>query len=259
MIVSTTAVAAVALAAGALWAVSVVVRDVSIIDVLWGPAFGIVAWAAAYDRGFALAPPQWGLVALVTIWGARLGGYLAWRNLGHSEDPRYAKMRERAGARFVWTSLLTVFGLQAALVCIISVPVQAGLQATAPAWSVWYVVGAVSWAIGLYFEAVGDLQLARFKADPANRGRVLETGLWRYTRHPNYFGDFMVWWGVFVFALGAGAPVWTVVGPVIMSVLLMKVSGVPLLEKDIAARRPGYVAYVARTSAFFPRPPRKAP
>jgi steroid 5-alpha reductase family enzyme len=142
-------------------------------------------------------------------------------------------------------------------VLVVSLPVQAALMSDATDPSVPLgVAGVVVWAVGMLFEAGGDAQLARFKADPENEGKVLDTGFWRYTRHPNYFGDFMVWWGHFLVALSLGAPWWTAVGPLVMSGLLMKVSGVPLLEKSMKQRRPAYADYVARTSAFFPWPPR---
>lgn len=240
----------------ALWAVSVRLRDSGIIDPFWGFGFVVVAWVAYLasdgDDGRRLL-----LAALTSVWGLRLFAHLARRNFGKPEDFRYAEMRARHGDRWPLRSLVTVFGLQAALMLIVSLPVQFGGVPDSPGLGWIAVAGVALWAVGLTFETVGDHQLSRFRADPANRGKVLDRGLWRYTRHPNYFGDFCVWWGLWLIAAEAGWPALTVVGPLLMSVLLMRVSGVGLLEKDIAARRPGYADYVRRTSAFFPRPPRR--
>jgi steroid 5-alpha reductase family enzyme len=181
------------------------------------------------------------------------------RNLGKGEDFRYQAMRRKHGDRFFVVSLGTVFGLQALLMWVISLPLQIGIAASDPGVGVspLDVVGTVLWAVGLFFEAVGDWQLARFKADPSNQGKVMDRGLWRYTRHPNYFGDFCVWWGLYLIAAAGGAG-WTVVGPILMSALLIRYSGAGLLEKTIGTRRPGYDDYARRTNGFFPGPPRKA-
>lgn len=241
-----------------LWLVSVAIRNVSIVDIFWGPGFALVAWTIAAERGWALTPSQWLLMALVSVWGLRLGAYLAKRNLGAGEDHRYAAMRSRIGPRFVWLSAFTVFGLQGALIWVIALPLQAALLEPSPrSLGVHAGVGVLVWAIGLTFEALGDAQLARFKADPSNAGKIMDRGLWRYTRHPNYFGDFMIWWGHFLVALAIGAPWWTVISPAIMSFLLTRVSGVPMLEQAMSKRRAGYDDYVRRTSSFFPRPPRE--
>jgi steroid 5-alpha reductase family enzyme len=240
-----------------VWIASLALRDASIVDPVWGLAFVAIAWATLVQVGGPADAPVRAtlLVALVTIWGVRLAVYLFWRKAGMDEDYRYVRMRERFGASFWWTSLFVVFLLQAGLAWLVSFPVQAGQVPVTPLGPL-DGIGVALWVVGLAFETVGDIQLARFKADPANRGRVLDRGLWRYTRHPNYFGDFLVWWGLFAIAAAAGAW-WTVFGPVLMSVLLLRVSGVALLERTIAERRPGYEAYVRRTSAFFPRPPRR--
>jgi len=240
----------------ALWAISLPLRDSSIVDVFWGSGFVAVAWL-----GFALADGSADrrllLAALVTVWGLRLTAHLARRNLGHGEDRRYAEMRRRAGERWPLRSLFVVFWLQAALIWVVSLPVTVAMSEATPAglgaldWA-----GTALWAVGFAFETVGDLQLSRFKADPANRGAVMDRGLWRYTRHPNYFGDFCVWWGVWLIALAAGAP-WTAIGPLAMSVLLIRVSGAAPLERSLVRRREGYADYVARTSGFFPLPPRR--
>lgn len=240
-----------------LWAISVALEDTSIVDIFWGSGFVIVAWAAfalgggSRDRGLLLA-------ALVTIWGLRLTVYLARRNLGKGEDYRYAAMRRRQGDRWPLRSLFVVFWVQGGLMWVVSLPVQVAMNEPAPGglglpgW-----IGAAVWALGFSFEAIGDAQLAAFKRDPANRGKVMDRGLWRYTRHPNYFGDFCVWWGIWLIALPGGSAWWTVVGPLVMSTLLIRVSGAALLERSLTKRREGYADYIARTSAFFPWPPRR--
>jgi len=238
-----------------LWVVSLVVRDASIVDPFWGPSFAIVSWtayAAAEDPG-----PRGLLVAiLVTIWALRLGFHLAVRNLGKGEDFRYQDFRQRWGSKFWIVSLGTVFGVQATLMWIVSLPVQVAMIDGGPPGFI-AIAGVAVWSVGLFFEVVGDVQLARFKRDPANRGAVMDTGLWRFTRHPNYFGDFAVWWGHFLVSIARWGSLWTIVGPIVMSTLLLRVSGVTLLERSITARRPGYEDYVARTSAFIPRRPRR--
>ena len=239
-----------------LWLASLVLRNASIVDIFWGFGFVLVGWVA-----FAVADGSFSrqllIALLVSVWGLRLTVYLAWRNIGKGEDYRYVTMREKWGRRFPLVSLGTVFLLQGALMWVVSLPIQAGQVADSPSGLIWLdYVGVLLWAVGLFFETAGDLQLARFKADPANKGKVMDRGLWRYTRHPNYFGDFMVWWGLYLVALATGDAWWTIIGPLAMTVLLMKVSGVGMLEKTITSRRPGYEAYISRTSAFFPRPPR---
>ena len=241
----------------ALWALSVVVRDTSIVDIFWGAGFVVIAWVT-YVVADGSPARQLLLAALTTVWGLRLTIHLARRNLGKGEDFRYRKMRERHGDRWPLRSLWTVFWLQGLLMWVVSLPVQAGQFDASPHGLVWLDwLGVAAWALGLFFETVGDAQLERFKADPANRGQVMDRGLWSWTRHPNYFGDFSVWWGLYLVALATGSAWWTVVGPLVMSVLLMRVSGARLLEQSIGTRRPGYAAYAQRTSGFFPRPPRR--
>ena len=241
----------------ALWVASVALRDTSVVDIFWGSGFVVVAWAG-YALGEGSSDRRLLLAALVTVWGLRLSVYLARRNLGKGEDYRYAAMRRRYGDRWPLRSLVVVFWLQGALMWVVSLPVQVAMTDPTPsglgalAWA-----GAALWAVGLAFEAVGDQQLARFKADPASRGKVMDRGLWRYTRHPNYFGDFCVWWGIWLVALETGSAWWTAVGPAVMSVLLIRVSGAALLERSLTSRREGYADYISRTSAFFPWPPRR--
>jgi steroid 5-alpha reductase family enzyme len=252
MAASATAVLGLVLAT---WLLSLRLRDVSIVDVAWGLGFVLVAWIA-----FALGDGDMGrrtlLAVLTSVWGLRLAGWIGRRKLGHpGEDPRYGAWREKHGDRFWLVSLGTVFLLQGALVWLVSLPLQGA--ATEPAvLGVLDAVGAAVWAVGLAFEAIGDWQLGRFKADPVNRGTVMDRGLWRYTRHPNYFGDFTVWWGIYLVALSAGAW-WTLPGPLVMSLLLTRVSGKDHLERAMS-RRPGYAEYVRRTSGFVPLPPRRS-
>lgn len=239
-----------------LWAASVRLRDASIVDVAWGPAFAAEAWTAVAVAG----PSARGVLAavLTTAWGLRLAVHLAARRRGHGEDRRYAALRAAHGPRFAAESLVTVFLLQAALVWIVSLPLQAAAArgAAAPLGPL-DAAGALLALAGIAVEATADAQLARFLARPERRGQVMQQGLWRWSRHPNYFGDFTVWWGLGLLGAAAGAA-WTLVGPAIMSGLLLRVSGVTLLERTIGDRRPGYAEYAARTSAFFPWPPRTA-
>jgi steroid 5-alpha reductase family enzyme len=242
----------------ALWLVGIARRDVSIVDPFWGAGFVIVAWLACALHW----PPSLRsvlLAGLTTVWGLRLALHLVWRNWGSDEDRRYAAMRARHGQRFWCVSLITVFLLQAVILWFVAIPIQVAVAAKTATPLGWLdVAGTALWAVGLLFEAGGDWQLARFKVDPANAGRVLDRGLWRFTRHPNYFGDFCVWWGLYLIAAAGGAG-WTVASPLLMTFLLLKVSGVTLLESTIADRRPDYSAYVARTNAFFPGPTKASP
>jgi steroid 5-alpha reductase family enzyme len=223
------------------------------VDSVWS----LLLWGAALSYAWAVAPhgPRFGLVLLlVTIWALRLALYITWRNRGQGEDRRYQQIRQHNEPGFVYKSLYIVFGLQGALAWIISLPL---LAAVAGEHRLGWLdaLGAALWAFGFAFEAIGDTQLARFKAQAANVGKVMDRGLWRHTRHPNYFGECCLWWGFYLIALSAGWW-WSIVSPVLMSVLLLRVSGVTLLEKDIGERRPGYRAYIERTSAFFPWTPK---
>jgi steroid 5-alpha reductase family enzyme len=234
------------------WLYSVRQRNVTIVDTLWSLMFVIAAYSYAASTT-PLEPRALVLLVLVTLWGLRLALYLGRRTLGHEEDRRYQKIRRRNEPGFTWKSLYLVFGLQAVLAWIISLPLLGGIAGDASPLGLLDYAGIALWCVGFYFEAAGEWQLARFKADPANAGQVMDRGLWRLTRHPNYFGDFCVWWGFGLIALSAGAW-WALAGPVLMSVLLLRVSGVTLLERDIGKRRPGYDDYIRRTNAFFPGP-----
>lgn len=241
----------------ALWLVSLLLKDASIVDLFWGAGFVVIAWVSLLSSG-SDSPLAWLTVVLVSVWGLRLAGYLAWRNIGHGEDKRYAEMREKPGRNFALFSLVVVFGLQGLIMWIVSLPLQILLTLGGQV-SILSAVGIVLWIVGIGFEAGGDLQLARFKANPANRGKVLDRGLWRLTRHPNYFGDFLIWWGYYALALSAGSDAWwTAIGPTLMTFCLLYFSGVAHLEQRLKDRRPEYADYIRRTSAFFPWPPSKS-
>jgi steroid 5-alpha reductase family enzyme len=240
------------------WLISLVITDVSIVDLIWGLGFVIVAWVSRF-LGDGLDARQNLLVALTTVWGLRLSGYLAKRNIGSGEDFRYVKMRERYGQRFRFTSLFIVFGLQGLIMYAVSVPVQWGQTDPTPDLGLVALLGVIVWAVGFAFESVGDYQLARFKARPDSAGQVMDQGLWGWTRHPNYFGDACVWWGLGLIAAETGG--WRIasfIGPAVMTLFLTRISGRDLLEKSLKKRRPGYAEYVRTTSGFFPRPPRRA-
>jgi steroid 5-alpha reductase family enzyme len=254
--VALAALAVVAALAVATWAASVVRRDASLVDRMW-PVFiavaSLVFWRSlpsAGARGDAM-------LVLVLAWAVRLCVYITQRNWGHGEDRRYQAIRARNEPGFALRSLYLVFGLQALLAWLVATPVLVGMASRAPFGSV-DAIGAAIAAFGIAFEAIGDFQMARFRADATNRGAVMDRGLWRYTRHPNYFGEACVWWGLALMALaGSGlAGAWCLVSPLLMTVLLLRVSGVSLLEKDMAERRPAYREYVERTPAFFPGRPR---
>ena len=237
-----------------VWLISLVLKDTSIVDLIWGLGFVLVGWTA-----FLVAESdRWLLPLLTSIWGLRLSIYLTWRNHGRPEDYRYQAMRKRHGSSFPLVSVLTVFGLQGVVMWVVSLPIQAGVIGTDSIWHWLLIPGVVLWATGLFFESVGDWQLARHKANPANAGQVLDTGLWRYTRHPNYFGDFVVWWGLYLIAVANSGAWWTVIGPIVISVFLMRVSGVTLLEKSLKQTKPQYGEYMSRTNAFFPGLPRSS-
>jgi steroid 5-alpha reductase family enzyme len=227
-----------------------------VIDPIWGPAFALVAMVALLAGTGDLAR-RWLLLALTAVWGLRLGWHLTRRKLANpGEDRRYRAMRDAHSDGFELWSLRSVYLVQGALVLVISLPLQVGAQrAGALGWAI--APGVAVYLLGLGFEAVGDAQLRRFKADPENRGAVMDSGLWRYTRHPNYFGDACVWWGLWLVVLQAGGTWWTVIAPIVMTVLLVRVSGKGLLERDIVERRPAYADYIHRTSGFIPLPPKR--
>jgi len=232
--VTSTAMATAALTIAVLmlgtWVVSLIVKNASIVDVVWGVGFVAVAWMVA-ARVDGNADRQFLIVAMTTLWGVRLAVYLFLRNLGNGEDYRYRAMRKRWGSRFPIVSLGTVFLLQGVLMWIVSLPVQLGQVKQSPDVGFLAWIGVLLWAVGLFFETVGDAQLTAFKQDPANEGLVMDRGLWRYTRHPNYFGDACVWWGIALVAAETTVGRWGLIGALVMTILLRRVSGVTLIEK----------------------------
>ncbi|MBS0320755.1 MAG: DUF1295 domain-containing protein [Proteobacteria bacterium] len=247
------AFAGTAVLAVLVWPLSIRWHDVSIVDIAWAwmvtvPAF-VVAATITVTGPRALA-----ILALATAWALRLSLYIAARRRGQPEDRRYQAIRARNEPNFARKSLYLVFGLQAVLAWIVALPLMAAVASAAP-WRALDVAGLALFAFGVVYESVADAQLARFTADPAQRGKVMDRGLWRYSRHPNYFGECCIWWGAWLVAVAAGAW-WSVLSPLLMTVLLLKISGVGLLERDIGGRRPGYADYVRRTPAFVPGRPR---
>jgi steroid 5-alpha reductase family enzyme len=242
----------------AIWIASLALRNSSIVDIFWGPGFVVTDWVYFALTGDCFPARKWLISVLVTIWGLRLGLYILWRNWGKGEDFRYQKWREEAGSKWWWYSFFKVFLLQGVLMWIVSAPLLAAQISPTPSrLTILDFVAVLVWAIGFFFEAGGDWQLARFKADPANKGKVLSTGVWRYTRHPNYFGDATQWWGFYLVAAAASGGFWTIFSPIVMTTLLLRVSGVTLLEKSLKDAKPGYREYIETTSAFVPWFPRK--
>ena len=233
-----------------LWLLSLALKNASIVDIFWGIGFVIVTWLA-FSLGAGYIPRKQLVAVLVTIWGLRLALHIGIRNWGKPEDFRYAKWRQDNGSRWWWFSFFQVFLLQGVLMWIISAPLIAAQTSGYPVIiTPLDVIGVVLWLIGMFFEALGDLQLMLFKANPANKGKLLTTGVWRFTRHPNYFGESALWWGYYIIALVSGSW-WTVFSPIIMTWLLLRVSGVAMLERTMKLK-PGYEEYMKNTSAFFP-------
>jgi steroid 5-alpha reductase family enzyme len=242
--------------AAATWLLSVRRHDVSIVDTLWSLMF-LAAGTVYLVIGDRITDRAMLVYALLVLWSVRLAAYITWRNWGEGEDHRYRAIRARNEPGFAVKSLYLVFGLQAMIAWIISLPLLAGFTGAAPLG--WLdALAVLLFVVGFVFEVIGDWQLASFRKSAENRDRVLDTGLWRYTRHPNYFGNACIWWGFFVFALSAGGW-WSIVSPILMTFLLLRVSGVALLEKDIGERRPAYREYIRQTSAFVPWWPRERP
>jgi steroid 5-alpha reductase family enzyme len=238
----------------AAWAVCTARRNAGLVDIFWS-LFFVTGMAVYASLGGGRGLRATILVGLVVAWALRLAGHLALRNWNAPEDRRYREIRARNEPGFAWKSLYLVFGLQAVLAWIVSAPLAAALSSAEPLRALG-IVGAGIALFGMAFEAIADAQLASFKADPAAGTKVMDRGLWRFSRHPNYFGEFCTWWGFYLVAADGGGA-WTIFSPLLMSLLLLRVSGVTLLEKDIAGRRPGYREYVARTNEFFPGPRRK--
>ena len=230
----------------------------SVVDTAWGIGIALTALVAFLSSvGHGDTARRALLLAASALWGLRLAVHVGWRNHGKPEDPRYADLLAKATGNKNLYALRNIYLLQAAILWLATVPVQLGMLERAPLGPL-AAVGAVLFTVGFFFESVGDWQLARFKADPAHHGMIMDRGLWRYTRHPNYFGDFCMWWGMFLIALGSEAELATVLGPLLMTFILTRGTGQRLTDRRMAATRPQYADYAARTSGFFPRPPRKS-
>lgn len=240
-----------------IWGLSVIIKDASIVDLFWGMGFVIVNAFYVYASGDFYIRKML-LWLLVTLWGLRLFIYLSWRNIGKGEDYRYQGFRQKYGPeRYWWFSYFQVFLLQGALIMIVSLPLLgANSQTSSDALNWLDYMGIVLFIVGFIFEAGGDFQLSRFKQKPGNKGKVLNTGFWKYTRHPNYFGDAAVWWSFGLFSIASGA-YWPVIGSIIMTMLIVKVSGVAMLEKNLNTTKPEYREYIRKTSSFFPWFPKK--
>lgn len=239
-----------------LWSVSIIVKNVSIVDLFWGLGF-VLTGGFYFLKTEGLELRKIILLSLVAIWGLRLSFYLAWRNIGEGEDFRYKQFRKKYGEKYWWISFFQTFLLQGVLMWLISAPLL-GAQyfgRNIPLGPFDYL-GILLWLIGFFFETTGDLQLAHFKSDSANKGKVMDKGLWRYTRHPNYFGDSAVWWGFGLLCIAAGSYL-PVLGSVLMTFIIIKISGVGLLEKSLKNKKPGYREYIEKTSAFLPWFPKR--
>ena len=236
-----------------LWLWSLRIRDVSIIDIFWGPGIaGVVDIAAILSQ--ASGPRVSVAIFLVNLWAVRLAVHIFARHDG--EDHRYAAMRRQYGARWWWWSLVQVFLLQAILIWFIAAPVVAAMLSGRGTMTLLDYLGIGIAAVGFLYEALADFQLAGFRADPANKGKVMDRGLWSWSRHPNYFGEAMLWWGFFLIGFSASQAWWLVLSPLVVTFLLLRVSGVSLMEDKIEDRRPAYADYKRRVSAFLPLPPR---
>ena len=240
-----------------LWVISLLLKNSSIIDIFWGTGFVITGWLYFILTPHGFLTRKILLLLLVTLWGLRLSGYILWRNWGKPEDFRYQVWRKEAGDSWWWHSFFKVFLLQGILLWIISVPLLSAQVMGAPDRLTFFDYLALPlWMTGFFFEAVGDWQLVRHKANPRNKGKVLANGVWRFTRHPNYFGDAAQWWAYYLLAFAAGGW-WTIYSPLLMTALLLRVSGVALLEKTLKETKPGYKEYIEATSSFIPWYPRK--
>ena len=239
------------------WLISLRRSNVTIVDSLWGLGFVLIAWNTYFlSDGHTLRTLL--LAVLTSIWGLRLSIYLARRNQGKGEDPRYASWRRQYGDRFWIVSLFNVFSVQALFLWVIALALQYGQLSPAPDRITWLdICGTLVWAVGFGFEAIGDRQLERFKKNPANKDKVMDRGLWRYTRHPNYFGETLIWWGIFLIVLSAPGSWWTLISPILITVTLIKITGIALTEKIILEKKSKYSDYISKTSAFFPWFPKR--
>jgi len=237
--------------------ISILIKNVSIVDLFWGMGFVITA-AFYFLKTGAPETRKIILLTMVALWGFRLSAYLTWRNYGKGEDFRYREFRRNYGEnRYWWISFFQTFLLQGILIWLISATLLGAMFYSHEKQSgILDFSGILLWIIGFTFEAGGDLQVARFRSKPSNKGKVLNTGFWRYTRHPNYFGDSAVWWGYGLFCISAGSYL-PVLGSILMTALIIKVSGVALLEKSLKDKKPEYKEYIEKTSPFLPWFPKK--
>ncbi len=242
-----------------LWLVACRLKDASFIDSWWALGIVVTAWISFMNSRSGSAHAT-ALTILCTVWGARLGSYLLWRWLSQGKDRRYASLLGKAQSRKGWSfakaSFWLVFALQAPLQFVVSLPVQIGQMAPPSSLGLLAWIGVAICLTGIAFETIGDWQLTHFRANPANANRVMDRGLWRYTRHPNYFGDACVWWGLFLVAADTGVGAWSLPGPILITILLVKISGIPTVEAHMSKHRDGYNDYVRRTSSFIPSLPR---
>jgi steroid 5-alpha reductase family enzyme len=242
----------------ALWLASLALRNSSIVDPMWGTGLVLANWFTFLLTPDGYPARKWLIGILITFWGLRLSIHLLRRNWGKGEDYRYREWREQAGPKWWWFSYFKVFLIQGAVMCVLAAPFLVAHRSPTPAaLTIFDLVAVPVWATGFFFEAVGDWQLSRFLANPANKGKLLRTGLWRYTRHPNYFGESTMWWGHYLVAVSVPNGIWSVASPILITFLLLRVSGVTLLEKTMKDATPGYREYVETTSAFVPWFPRK--
>jgi len=250
----------VAIAVGymtAIWILSLVRRNAGIVDAFWGPGFALLAAVLPVMNG-EIPWRSLLILAMVAVWAGRLSAHIAVRNWGRPEDWRYRRWREESGRNFWWRSYFKVFLLQSVFLVVVAAPILVSAWSRGPqGLTALDVAGTAVWVVGFLFEAVADAQLARFKRDPGNKGRVMDRGLWRYSRHPNYFGESVLWWGIFLVAASVPMGWAAAIGPITITFLLLRVSGVRMLERGLRSRRPGYEEYVRRTSSFIPLPPRE--
>lgn len=241
-----------------MWLISLKIKNSSIVDIIWGFGYVLVNWVVFFVTPQEFMARKWIIAILVTIWGLRLTFHIFFRNKGKPEDFRYAAWRKEHGKNWWWYSYLQTFMLQGGLMLLISAPIIHTHATGTPARiGVLEILGILVWSIGFFFEAVGDLQLNQFKKDPTNKGKLLNSGVWRYTRHPNYFGDAAQWWGFYLIAAGSTLGFLTIFSPIIMTFFLLKVSGVAMLERSMVDRKPGYREYMQTTNAFIPWFPKK--
>jgi len=239
------------------WLISVIRKDASTVDPFWGLGFVLLAVVYAIG-GDGFTGRKVLVTILVALWGFRLAGYIVIRNWGKGEDYRYQAFRQRWGESYWWVSFFQVFMLQGLLLWVIAMSLMAAeSNATPDHFTPPDAIGAAAWFVGFFFEVVGDWQLARFRADPTNKGKVMRSGLWAYTRHPNYFGEATMWWGLYLIAAGTRWGFWTIFSPILLTFMLLRVSGVALLEKAQVETKPKYRDYIEGTSAFIPWFPRR--